>query len=637
MKLPRRLWITSCLLCLHVPGAEPEKVEVSEARQIIPESAKRIEEQFAAHNNEARGLATRVQALLQMPAPPQPTSVRARLAEEMTSTAHFMSLGQAEINGTWPHAFEFDVDSAARQQRLWRLEADKSSPRKTETLFESWILAENVGEKEQAARHREDLLSSCREAVARRPDDARTHAMLADALMAVHEPLQSALESVDRALEIDGRNLHAQFLSARLAVLRWQNKVAGVDDGAASVTIESFILRHARQAMSDAEFEAATRQAGMLMTHLDDVEAACTDKDLLLLLRCLSTRQMLDSRLHIAAGARKHEKRDTQMLSALAAMRMQPVFRDAATLRKALRLAGDDTEVFAAILLKWAHEAAVRGLLWPSTPDAKEHQVEGVKVTRHSWQRAPDGRLVETKSDQTLAMSAEERKVFDENAALLERRLVGAAPPEAALIHETICRLDMFGITGGRLQFGSRHIIEGLRLDPVRPVLLSFVLVLAQAEWKDKAMIAAVEELLLALDPGPRHRAEAADGLDAIGRHARADELLARCCRDAPEDFSLLNQKAVFLLRGDSGEDSLKAAGELFDRIKSMPRFTSAAYTDESRLRVVHNYILFLAMQDRWDDAISITTSYQKERLMPVKDAEKLLSTLQSLRPAKKN
>jgi hypothetical protein len=145
-------------------------------------------------------------------------------------------------------------------------------------------------------------------------------------------------------------------------------------------------------------------------------------------------------------------------------------------------------------------------------------------------------------------------------------------------------------------------------------------------------MSAATFELMLAVDPHKKRRQSVSALTQSLGMYRRADELLDRCLRDEPDDFMLWNQKVVFMLKRDCSEEGIREAVVIFDKIKEMPAFESAAINNEDRLLFVRNYILFQAMQGLWDEAVGITESYLKEGYMPEKDARDLLKTLQELR-----
>jgi hypothetical protein len=375
--------------------------------------------------------------------------------------------------------------------------------------------------------------------------------------------------------------------------------------------------------------ETASR-ARILLAELDVLESD-TDSDLAVLLRSLGLRLLIEIKTYLAETLRDIDTTSVDEIVAKSSRARKPVLRDVATLRKALRLAADDSEAYASIFLKWASDAAIKGFFAPNkAAPGDKHQATATLLQSET----ANGRTRETEVPGfVLSMPDEERKVFEEASAHLTARLRAATGREAVLIHETFCRMDVYGLSGGRLQFGTRHLLEGLRLDPTRILLLELLYPLCQGEFEDDALSAAVFEMLLVVDPSKERRQSVAALVNSLGLHRRADELLERCLREEPEDYMLWNQKVVFMLKRDSTEEGLRKAAAVFEKVKEMPSFASAPVNNKGRLMFVRNYILFQAMQGLWEDAIGLAESYLNEGIMPGDDARELLKSLRALRP----
>jgi len=342
-------------------------------------------------------------------------------------------------------------------------------------------------------------------------------------------------------------------------------------------------------------------------------------------------RLLIEIKTHLAETLRDIDTTSVGEIVAKSGRARKPVLRDVATLRKALRLAADDSEAYASIVLKWASDAAIKGFFAPNkAAPGDKHQATATLLQSET----ANGRPRETQVPGfVLSMPEEERKVFEEASAHLTARLRTATGREAALIHETFCRMDVYGLYGGRFQFGTRHLLEGLRLDPSRLPLLGLLYSLCQGEFEEVALSAAAFEMLLAVDPCKKHRQSVAALVSSLALHHRADELLERCLRDEPEDYMLWNQKVVFMLKRDSTEEGLRKAAAVFEKVKQMPSFASAPVNNDGRLLFVKNYILFQAMQGLWEDAIGLAESYLNEGIMPSTEARELLKSLRALRP----
>lgn len=482
--------------------------------------------------------------------------------------------------------------------------------------------------QEASARHRDELLSACRRAVAIRPEDAGTHAMLADALLATRDGLKEAEIAAHEALRRDAGHFRARHVIANLDATRLFN-AAVASDPHVPMALNAFLKRLIEQRPSQADIEKLASGAAQVCAELDSLEAAAGNSDRATLLRCLATRKFIATRLHMAVIARDPAVLSADMLYAKGSMETQPVFRDVATLRKALRLAVDDVEAYAAIFLTWAHKTAVKGVLSPNkAAQGDKHQATATVLKSDST----SGRRVETEVPGfVLSMPEEERKMFEAASRHLKAMLDTSKGPDAALIHETFCRMDIYGLYGGRFQFGTRHLLDGLRLDPARMNLLGLLYPLCQGEFEDDAMTAAVFEMQLAVDPQKKSRQSAAALANSLGMHLRADELLEHCLRDEPDDFMLWNQKVVFMLKRDNSDEGMSKAEAVFEKIKRLPSFEATAINNEDRLLFVKNYILFKAMQGLWAEAVAITESYLKEGYMAGEEARELLETLREL------
>lgn len=607
-------------------AAEPTKPDIGELKQVIRDAAKKIENQFGREQEDAHGLAKRVEELLEhKPALTKAVTTREKLTDEMQSAPVIVRFGGAEISRRLS-GYEFDNQPATRRQKVLELQAAKPS---REVLFRLWELTDDLGMKEDSARHRDALLLACRKAVTSQPEDAGAHAMLADALFATRDGFQEADRAAREALRRDAGHLRARYVIANLDAMRLFNEAAGIDPHVPA-SLDDYLKRLMERRPSEADIEKLASGAAQLCVGLDGLEAA---SDLSMLLRCLATRQFIEVRLHLAVTARDPAVRSADMLYAKGSMEQQPVFRDVATLRKALRLAADNSEAYAAIFLAWSHHTAVKGVLSPNkAAPGDKHQATATVLKSDST----SGRRVETEIPGfVLSMPEAEREMFEEGASHLKSMLATAKGREAALIHEAICRLDIHGLYGGRFQFGTRHLLEGLRLDPSRLNLLGLLYPLCQGEFDDDAMSAAVFEIQLAIDPHKKRRQSVAALANSLGMQRRADELLERCLRDEPEDFLLWNQKGVFMLKRDSSDEGMSKAEAVFEKIKRLPSFEAAAINNEDRLLFVKNYILFKAMQGLWDEAVGIAESYLKEGFMPGEDARELLKTLRELRSVK--
>lgn len=621
--------LIGCWTCAIIGHAvETPRPDIGEVKQVMQDAAVKIEKQFGEENEDARGLAERVQKLFELK--PRPTNAKTttqELAKNMRSTKAAVQFGRAEV-GRNVRGFELNNQAAARRRRVHELKAMKPS---IQTMAELWDLTNELQLREQAMRCRDELLKVCLEAVKNRPEDAGAHAWLADAHFVTSSPLTEAEQAAQEALKFDQHEVRARFVTIRIKAARLFNGLAGLDVEVRS-TLETFLENLVKNHPSEQVIEEATSHAQLLLVELDRLESE-VEADLALLLRCLELRRFIEKCMHLARSARDLANTPVEMVYAQSIRAEKPLFRDLAVLRKALSLAAKDSEAYASVFLKWADEITILRLLSPNKAAPGDKAKDTATLFKSD---SISGRSKEELiPDFVLSMPEEERKIFEQGALHLKSLLASAPDQEAAMIHEALCRMDVFGLYGGRVQFGTSHLLDGLRLDPARPALLGFLHPLCGGEYQDDAMSTAAFELQLAVDPSKRHRQAVAGMTNSLGMHLRADELLERCLRDEPEDFMLWNQKVVFMLKRDSSEEGIRKAAAIFEKIKEMPTFASAAINNEDRLLFVRNYILFQAMQGLWDEAVSITESYLKEGYMPESDARDLLKTLQQLRPRK--
>jgi tetratricopeptide (TPR) repeat protein len=605
---------------------EASKPDIQEVRQVISDAAPKIEARYGPSHEEALGLADRVRELIgKKKENAKPVTVVQKLANEMHSTITAVSISSAEI-GSSTRGFEYDTQAATLRHRVLELKAEKPS---IQTWAELWELTHDLQLSQESARYREALLKACQQAVRERPGDADAHAWLADAHLITLDRLSEAEKAAREALKLDARHLRARLVMLSIEAERLFYQLAGLDTDLRSST-DTFLERLVTNRPSEPTIKETASRARILLAELDVLESD-TDSDLALLLRSLGLRLLIEIKTHLAETLRDIDTTSVGEIVAKSSRARKPVLRDVATLRKALRLAADDSEAYASIFLKWASDAAIKGFFAPNkAAPGDKHQATATLLQSET----ANGRTRETEVPGfVLSMPDEERKVFEEASAHLTARLRAATGREAVLIHETFCRMDVYGLSGGRLQFGTRHLLEGLRLDPTRILLLELLYPLCQGEFEDDALSAAVFEMLLVVDPSKERRQSVAALVNSLGLHRRADELLERCLRDEPEDYMLWNQKVVFMLKRDSTEEGLRKAAAVFEKVKEMPSFASAPVNNKGRLMFVRNYILFQAMQGLWEDAIGLAESYLNEGIMPGDDARELLKSLRALRP----
>jgi tetratricopeptide (TPR) repeat protein len=605
---------------------EASKPDIQEVRQVIYDAAPKIEARYGPSHEEALGLADRVRELIgKKKENAKPVTVVQKLANEMHSTITAVSISSAEI-GSSTRGFEYDTQAATLRHRVLELKAEKPS---IQTWAELWELTHDLQLSQESARYREALLKACQQAVRERPGDADAHAWLADAHLITLDRLSEAEKAAREALKLDARHLRARLVMLSIEAERLFYQLAGLDTDLRSST-DTFLERLVTNRPSEPTIKETASRARILLAELDVLESD-TDSDLAVLLRSLGLRLLIEIKTYLAETLRDIDTTSVDEIVAKSSRARKPVLRDVATLRKALRLAADDSEAYASIFLKWASDAAIKGFFAPNkAAPGDKHQATATLLQSET----ANGRTRETEVPGfVLSMPDEERKVFEEASAHLTARLRAATGREAVLIHETFCRMDVYGLSGGRLQFGTRHLLEGLRLDPTRILLLELLYPLCQGEFEDDALSAAVFEMLLVVDPSKERRQSVAALVNSLGLHRRADELLERCLREEPEDYMLWNQKVVFMLKRDSTEEGLRKAAAVFEKVKEMPSFASAPVNNKGRLMFVRNYILFQAMQGLWEDAIGLAESYLNEGIMPGDDARELLKSLRALRP----
>jgi|GEM_PF-2162616 len=634
-------WAICVLPALSVKGEKSktpydlELPDIAVARKLVRDAAQHVEAQYVGVNADAQGLAQRVKDILATPEPLNGNNddTRTKLKVAMTQVVFSFSFATSQI-GNGFSGYELDTSSATRRRQLVALAGSTASGFLQDWEREAALydLSDSLGLKTEREEHLDRLVQLCRLHLKTNPSDAAGHAMLADALAHLEEEeLPAAKAAAETALGIQKDNLGARLVLLQLECLRWLDLARGPANEAESRTHDVFLDRLIKNAMAETEFDQFANVGRKLAAQAD---ALMTDAaaDLVLLLRSAGLRVWVLSKIKQAEISRRPDTpRNTQAVQTLAMLEMPTYFLNHQNMESALRLADKNIEAYGAIFLSWLKSAALQRLTDPTT--AAQGSKDAAIATM-LFDDTTTGKRKESKFDAKLDLGAENQAAVERVVAHLRSWLKTGSDIEKARIHEVICRAEMIGLLGGRFQLHVSHLTDGLRADPERHVLWSFLIAINEASWEDVRLGLAILELQLALDPTIQQRRYCAAFADRLQMWQRAEAFIEQSLKETPDDYALWNQKAVLSLRQDSSDDGIKKAEVLFEKAKDLLRRQGAAF-DENRLTLTKNCILFEAMQGRWDEALETAESYQKHKLMPSADAESLLKTLRELKPAK--
>ena len=609
------------------------RLDIAVVRALVRDSAKIIEARYAGIHDDVQGLAQRVDDILALPEKPQAKSddtPRSKLKAAMSQTLLNIYVGNTTV-GNGFCGYELDTDEATRRQRLRALAGTVASGvQEWEREAALCDLTGQLGLKNESAQHLSRLVSLGRAYVKAHPVDGEGHAMLADALMS-QEDLPGAEAAAQQALRLQKDNLRGRLVLLQAECIRWRIQACDLKNKDEPFNQRVFLERLVRSPMPDEEFsrfdvegKKIAEQANALMEE--------SSGDLVLMLRSAGLRVWILTKIKQAEISRKAETpKNIQAVDVLSTAEAPVFFPNLSRMEAALRLADKNIEAYGSILLSWLKGASLTRFF--DSGNAAQGGKGAAAVTVHRTDTL-DGTSKESKFGAKLDIGAEKLKALESGLTHLQEWLKTATGIEKARIHEVIYRAEMLGLLGSRFHLDALNLTEGLRADPERFGLWSLLMIQNEGSWNDDRLGAAIMELQLALDPTIQQRKYCTAATGRLKLWRRANALMEKNLKEAPDDYLLWNQKAVLSLRQDSSDEGLKKAEALFEKGKdAMRRKLPALGAD--RLLFVKNCILFEAMQGRWDEALETAESYQKNKFMPQDDAASLLKTLRESKPVK--
>lgn len=208
MRLLMLLAATASLQAGPFKGAAIDRAKLEEA---IQEAAGKVEEKYGGQNAGARDLQERVQGILQRPvreeAEPQGA---AKLAHKMSLLTYHFAI-QPGLGGH--SGIQTDRSKQAQAANYQRLESLKAEGQ--EEVVRWLQMAEAAGAMKDEAKEnrcRDTAVGMAHALVSREPDNAQAHALLADILDWRKGLEGETLQSLQKVLKLDSKNLLARFL-----------------------------------------------------------------------------------------------------------------------------------------------------------------------------------------------------------------------------------------------------------------------------------------------------------------------------------------------------------------------------------------------------------------------------------------
>ena len=609
-----------------------QRLAIDLVRALVRDSAKIIEGRYAGIHDDVQGLAQRVDDILALPEKTQAKSddsPRSKLKAAMVQTLVSISVGNNAV-GNGFCGYELDTGDAARRHRLRTLAGTVASGvQEWEREAELYDLSNQLGLKNEMAQHLSRLVSLGRAYIEAHPEDGEGHAMLADSLMS-QEDLAGAEAAAQQALRLQKDNLRGRLVLLQVECLRWLNRASDLKNKDELFNKRAFLDRLVKTPMPDEEFSRFDAEGKKIVEQANALMEEASG-DLVLMLRSAGLRVWVLTKIKQAEISRKAETpKNIHAVNVLSITEAPVIFPNQSHIEVALRLADKNIEAYGSIFLSWLKGAFTRFF---DSGNAAQGGKGAAAVTVHRTDTL-DGTHKDSKFGAKLDIGAEKLKALEGSLTHLQEWLKTAKGIEKARVHEVIYRAEMLGLFGSRFHLDALNLTEGLRADPERFGLWSLLLFENEGSWNDDRLGAAIMELQLALDPTIQQRKYCTAATGKLKLWQRANALMERNLKEAPDDYLLWNQKAVLSLRQDSSDEGLKKAEALFEKGKDAMRRKQPALGAD-RLLFVKNCILFEAMQGRWQEALETAESYQKNKFMPEDDAARLLKTLRESKPVK--
>ena len=574
-------------------------IDRTKLETVILEAAGKVEEKYSGQNADARDLKERVQGILQMPALDEEESKGAAMLSQKMSllTFHFgIQPGMGGHSGL--QADRGKQAQAANYHRLENLKAEGE-----EEVLRWMQMAESAGsmkDEEKERRCQDKAVGTARALVTREPNNAQAHALLADALGWRKGLEAETLQSMQKALKLDSRNLLARFIQYsrqinQVAEETFSRKPARLEDPLGNDF--SHLEQSRANPLSEEETAAlAKRCEGLLQESEALVKDADSAGDFITFCRLWECQTDL-LRLVTIGKLPKQMPAETPLenmqgafLQAGVMKSMAQVLCQPAEAALALKLAGDDTHRAGAVAVCCAMGLFFKAGLTQQPPG------EG------------------------------DMKAIQGALARLEELSRQSEDVHASHAFEAIGMIDcLIGLITQKAPQRLDTLTEALRLDPEGYLTLTLLIGVTSDQDLRQAMYALCE-IQNAILPSQDNRKTLAAAASLMQDWDTAFRHLDMLRKEAPDDLGLLNQRIVTMLRQNQSNATFETVTALYGGDVNEERTKSLG--PEERVTFIRNYILFLAMKRNKDKALELVSQMRELKILQDKDVEELRSLI---------
>jgi|JI6StandDraft_1071083.scaffolds.fasta_scaffold09138_3 hypothetical protein len=570
-------------------------IDIAKLQPVMLEAAQKIEARHGSQRPEAQGLVERVEAILRTQAPEKRDPVGTeKLVRKMSAFTLTMGINPSlggrsgvlldrsqQAQAAYYQRLESRVDTDAGEVQRWLKMADAADVLKDETK-KNLCLDRAVG--------------AARALISREPENARAHALLADAL-GWREGLEAETQqAMQQALKLDEKQLLARFLKhereiAQFGEQTFTRQSARLEDR--YVNDMELLKKSQANPLTEDELAAMKKNAtpciessGALM------KAAMEAGDFVIFCRTWKAELHLLN-LVLVAKLPKEMPHDTD------AKAMQAAYLQG-TMKNFVKVMSHKTEAGAALLLA----------------DTDAERVGGVALCYALGLFMQAGTSGQPPDAQALS-------VIDKAMQRLEEIAQRRKGPDAARAHESLVMLATFlGMAGQKVpQKIDGLLIEALKQDAEGFMTLSMLTGLAKEEPASQALA----EMQLAVLPNQTNRRLCAACASAMGDWDSAFRHLDVLRKEAPDDLTVLSQRVATLLKQNLSSASLDKAAALYADVNADNIITkTAALEADERTAFLKNYALFLALRHQKENALALLTKAVEEKAIKEVEATEL-------------
>ncbi|MES2596908.1 MAG: hypothetical protein V4662_16310 [Verrucomicrobiota bacterium] len=578
------------------------KLDMEKLHAALREAALKVEEKHSPKHPEPRGLAGRVESILNMPVPEKrDREGDALLASEMTlQIIHF------GINPSLGGHSGMLVDKSQKAQaaNYHRLEALQTEG---EADVMRWLqMTEAAGamkDEEKKSLCQDKAVAAARALISREPGNPQAHALLADALGWRAGLEEETLKSLKQALKLAPNHLLARYLMYRRTIdqvshetfsrqtSRLEDRLGGMFDN---------LTKSNTNPLTEEEMNALKGRVEKFVGECDTLmKESVAAEDFVTFCRVWESQveflQMaVIAKLPRQAPAGTSEETLRAVFMQEGVMKpMGQVLCHTAESGVALKLAGNDAARAGAVAICHA-----MGVFFKAAGSGQPPAPDNLKFVQLAMQRLNE-----------LARQSQET--------------------EAARAYEAIAMLDVFmGMITQKEPENLDALIESLKRDPEGYLTLTLLMGLSKDRDGSKSAY-ALAEIQNAILPSVANRKMCAAGAAQLEDWDAAFRHLDILRNEAPDDLEIKGQRVVTLMRQSQSKVNLDKAAALYADINADTILDKTASLEaDTRSMITRNYILFLALRHQKENTLALLNRAQEAKVVKPKDAEEIRELL---------